>query len=144
MTKTLLFCFLALFLAGPVQALSWAYPFVVFDGRVYEVTEETIEAADIGRKIGEVKRTADPMTGEYYGDASNSYSPGTGYFELNGTSVQSAIAVEAEQHEWKKAVYAHDAPFHWMNLAAWLPVMLAAAAGFVIWKWRKRKISRSY
>ncbi|WP_404427478.1 hypothetical protein LG296_03500 [Ureibacillus chungkukjangi] len=101
-----------------VQALSWAYPFVVWKGDVYEVTEEEVLEEKIGKKIGEVKRRPNEMTGSYFGDASNAYTEGTKYFEIKGITTKEAIAVEEEGNKWLKAVYAQKAPFHWMNLLA--------------------------
>lgn len=97
-------------------ALDWTYPFVVWNGNVYEVTEEEIVENDLGKVIGHVKRTANDRTGNYYGDASNSYPKGTQYYELNGISPESAIAVEVKDSQWVKAIYLHRVPFHWMNL----------------------------
>lgn len=93
-----------------VQALDWAYPFVVWKGNVYEVTDE--EVFDIGGVIGKVKRGINDMTGEYFGDASNLYPKGTKYYEIKGISPQKAIAVEVEKHEWKKAVFIYESPNH--------------------------------
>lgn len=104
-------------LVGPsVQALSWAYPFVVWEGKVYEVKQEQfIEGNDIGYKIGKVETQPDDMSGNYYGDASNYYPIGTNYYKINGTSTSDAIAVKSD-NQWVKAVYVHKAPFHIMNV----------------------------
>jgi hypothetical protein len=96
-----------------VQALSWAYPFVVWKGNVYEVTDEKV--SDIGDVIGKVKRSTSDMTGEYFGDASNMYPKGTKYYEIKGISPKIAIAVETEENKWYKAVYAHESPNHWLE-----------------------------
>jgi hypothetical protein len=53
MRKITLLCLL---ISSSVQALSWAYPFVVWKGKVYEVKQEDIISdSEIGKKIGEVK-----------------------------------------------------------------------------------------
>lgn len=110
---SLLFSFL---ITSHVQALKWVYPFVVWDGKVYEVKqEEIINKSEIGKVIGEVKSMADDMTGEYYGDASNYYPKGTKYYEIKGTPTSTAIAVK-EDSIWIKAIFAHKAPFHIMNI----------------------------
>lgn len=110
---SLLFVFV---ISSSVQALSWAYPFVVWKGKVYEVKrEEMIGDRNIGKVIGEVKTKPNDMTGNYYGDASNYYPKGTKYYEIKGTSASAAIAVE-EDNQWVKAVYVHKAPFHIMNV----------------------------
>lgn len=48
----LLFIFISITSA---QALSWAYSFVVWNGSVYEVTEESVLEDEIGNLIGQVK-----------------------------------------------------------------------------------------
>lgn len=99
-----------------VQALSWAYPFVVWKGNVYEVKqEEIIQDSKIGKIIGEVKTKPNEMTGDYYGNASNYYPKETKYYKIKGTSTSTAIAVK-EEKQWIKAVYVHKAPFHIMNV----------------------------
>ncbi|WP_214835361.1 hypothetical protein [Exiguobacterium sp. s36] len=92
------------------QALSWAYAFVVLDGRVYEVMDVAVLEADLGEVVGEVKTMVDDMDGSYYGDASNMYPIGTTYREVNGEAMQDVLAVEDELG-WKRAEYRHDAPF---------------------------------
>lgn len=117
MKKAVLFFLLFIFMyASSVQALSWAYPFVVWDGKVYKVTEEKVLESEIGESIGEVETRPDEMTGNYYGNASNGYPKGTKYFKINDIPTSAVIAVEVEENEWQKAVYVHKAPFHWMNL----------------------------
>lgn len=110
---SLLFIFM---ISSSVQALSWAYPFVVWKGNVYEVKqEEFIEDSEIVNIIGEVKTKPNDMTGNYYGDASNYYPKGTKYYAINGISTSMAIAVKENNH-WVKAVFVHKAPFHIMNV----------------------------
>ncbi|WP_235822738.1 hypothetical protein [Cytobacillus massiliigabonensis] len=107
-----LLCFIY---TGPlsVQALDWAYPFVVWNGNVYEVTDEKV--GDIGDVIGKVRRGTNDMTGEYFGDASNMYPKGTKYYEVTGISPKIAIAVEVGENVWHKAVFIHKAPNYWME-----------------------------
>lgn len=92
------------------QALSWAYAFVVLDGRVYEVMDVAVLEADLGEVVGEVKTMADDMDGSYYGDASNMYPVGTTYRKVNGEAMEDVLAVEGGSG-WKRAEYRHDAPF---------------------------------
>jgi len=92
------------------QALSWAYAFVVLDGRVYEVMDVAVLEADLGEVVGEVKTMADDMDGSYYGDASNMYPVGTTYRKVNGEATEDVLAVE-DGSGWKRAEYRHDAPF---------------------------------
>jgi hypothetical protein len=137
-------CLLLIFAAaGPVQALSWAYPFVAWNGHVYKVTEERVGEGELGAVIGEVKQTADEVTGDYSGDASNFYEKGTKYYEIKEIPSQSAIAVEAKEDEWLKAVYVHEAPFHWTDVfTTWLPLLFLTAAGAaLIWKWKKKRMN---
>lgn len=110
---SLLFIFM---ISSSVQALSWAYSFVVWKGKVYEVKhEEFIADSEIAKVIGEVKTKANDMTGKYYGDASNYYPKGTKYYAIKRTSTSIAIAVK-ENNRWVKAVFVHKAPFHIMNV----------------------------
>jgi hypothetical protein len=117
MRKITLFALLFIFIiSSSVQALSWAIPFVVWKGKVYEVKqEEIISDSEIGKKLGEVKTVPDDMTGKYHGDASNYYPIGTKYFEIIGISTSKAIAVK-EESQLVKAVYVHKAPFHILNV----------------------------
>lgn len=113
---TFLSLLLVFMISSSIQALSWAITFVVWEGKVYEVTQEDIiEESEIGKIIGEVKTNPDDMTGDYYGDASNFYPIGTKYYEIKGISTSDAIAIK-EENQWVKAVYVDKAPFHIMNI----------------------------
>ena len=129
--------------ASSVHALSWAYAFVVWSGNVYEVTDEALLEGEIGKVIGEVKTKPNEMTGNYYGNASNAYPKGTKYYEINGTSSEAAIAVEIKEMKWVKAVYVHEAPFHWMDLVKIITplLILGAVVVIVILRMKKAKIS---
>lgn len=115
--------------SSTAQALSWAYKFVVWEGGVYEVTDEVVAASDIGKKIGKVKRMANDRTGAYYGDASNYYKKGTKYYAIKGIDSVDAIAVEEQQEKWVKAKYLHEAPFHWTDI---LPYIVLGISAFVL------------
>lgn len=98
-------------------ALSWAIPFVVWDGKVYEVKSEALlSKEDIGGYIGKVETLPNDMTGKFYGNASNIYPKGTEFYEIKDELTDTAIAVEISNSEWVKAVYVHEARFHVMNL----------------------------
>jgi hypothetical protein len=133
--KSLLVLLLSIFtFSTSAQALSWAYSFVVWKGKVYEVKDEILVDSQIGGSIGEVETWPNEMTGEYYGNASNVYPIGTKYFKVLDLPTSSAIAVEVGQGQWLKAVYTHDAPFHWrdlftFNLLIWLLVSIAVIIG---------------
>lgn len=127
-----------------VQALSWAYSFVVWNGNVYVVKEEKVLESKIGEIIGEVKTKPNDMTGNYYGNASNVYPKGTKYFEINSIPTETAIAVEVEENKWQKADYTREAPFHWMNLfTKILPFLIIIPIIIVIvLRFRKRRNSK--
>ncbi|WP_246941242.1 hypothetical protein [Bacillus pinisoli] len=106
------------FFAFEVSAfsLTWAYGFVVNDGKVYEVKEGLILPKDeVGKVVGQVETQADEYGGDYYGNASNYYDIGTNYYEIKGIATKEAIAVEIQPNEFVKAVFVHDAPPHFKN-----------------------------
>lgn len=88
------------FVSFPIVAFA-AYEFVVFDGKVYEVTTETVPSDEIGTAIGEVKIEST----ELEDDASNVFPVGTFYFDIQGMDRADAIAVETSSGEFVKAVY---------------------------------------
>ena len=99
------------------HALSWAYFFVVHDGKVYEVKEELVlKRTELGKTIGKVETKADEYSGDYYGNASNYYEIDTRYFKIQDVPITEAIAVETEEGLYVKAVYVHDASSHIKNL----------------------------
>lgn len=103
--------FVLLLLAPTVQALSWAYEFVVYDHKLYVVQiDSTLDDETIGKRIGEVKVEANEYSGDYYGDASNTYPKGTPYYEIKDTPISEAIAVEVDG-TYKLAIYETDVPF---------------------------------
>jgi len=107
---------LIVFISTSVHALSWAIPFVVWTGNVYEVKEEVmLESNQIGKRIGKVKTQPDDMSGSYHGDASNFYPIGTEYYEIKGIATGRAIAVK-DDGKWIKADYVHKARFHILNV----------------------------
>jgi hypothetical protein len=83
---------------------SWAFPFVVYDGNLYVVTEEPAAADRIGKRIGQVTKYSD-LEGTYSGNFSNRYPEGTKYYEIKGTSVREAIAVQVGNKQFVKAAY---------------------------------------
>lgn len=135
MKRTILIVALFVFtFTSTVHALSWAYSFVVWNGNVYEVKKEKVLADQIGESIGKVKTRPNDMTGNYFGNASNVFPVGTKYFEINNISPENAIAVEVRENHWQKAVYVHEAPFHWMNVfIKLLPILILIAFVIIIW-----------
>jgi hypothetical protein len=74
MKRIAIFLIIFIFAANSsVHALSWAYPFVVWKGNVYQVTDETMTSSQVKKRIGGVETKPNEMTGNYYGNASNSY-----------------------------------------------------------------------
>ena len=141
MKRVICFFLVLLFFAqSSVQALDWAYAFVVWKGNVYEVTDEQVMDTKIGKRIGEVKTKPNDMTGKYYGDASNSYPKGTPYFELKGVSTNEAIAVGVEEDHWVKAVYRHEAKNYWLGWVMKVSPILFLATVFIAIIWRMRKV----
>lgn len=133
MKRILLFSLFFIFMiSSSAQALTWAYPFVVWEGKVYEVKKEEIIAnSEVGKIIGKVTKKANEMTGKYSGDASNYYAIGIKYYEIKGTSTSTAIAVK-EDNQWVKAVYVHKAPFHIMNIFSNLFFMISVVLVILI------------
>ncbi|MGE6488447.1 hypothetical protein [Paenisporosarcina sp. NPDC076898] len=113
--KKIVYLFIAclFFYSTSTSALSWAYSFVVHNGKVYEVKEGIpITQSELGDMIGKVETKADEHSGKYFGNASNYYKIGTRYFEIKEVSTSEAIAVESKPNNFIKAEYVHEAPFH--------------------------------
>lgn len=102
--------FFALFLllfSTSVNALSWAYPFVSWDGHVYEILDDTIENKLIGKKIGEVEFQPNSVNGEYHGNASNFVDIGTPYYQIIGINTDEAIAIQVD-NQYRKATFKEE------------------------------------
>jgi ABC-type sugar transport system permease subunit len=82
------------------MATSWVYSFVVWDGYIYEVTEESV--TEIDSYIGEVTVYSDMET--YPGNFSNTYKQGTNYYSIKDLSTDEAIAVEVNKGNYKEAI----------------------------------------
>lgn len=108
---TMLLLFL---LSSPIAiyAAEWAYSFVIYNGNVYQVTDEKIEQFLIKELIGEVSRYANEPSDEYHGNASNIYPIVTGYYKIDAISVKKAIAVKVDG-EFIKAEYERSLLLHW-------------------------------
>lgn len=140
MKKTIcLYLVLLFFAQTSVQALDWAYAFVVWKGNVYEVTDEKVKETQIGKRIGEVKTKPNDMSGRYYGNASNSYPKGTPYHELKDVSTNEAIAVEVVENQWVKAIYRHEATNYWLGWVMKVSPILFLATVLIAIIWRMRK-----
>jgi len=96
-----LFAMLFLFLLTPEKSLAdWAYPFVVWDGYIYVISDEKVEKVD--KKIGHVTKYSD-REGTYSGNFSNVFKKGTKYYSIKGISTDEAIAVQDGNGKYKKA-----------------------------------------
>ena len=83
-----------------IQQQSWAFQFVVWDGYIYQLSDEYVE--DVDDEIGEVTKYSD-MEGAYSGNFSNVYEKGTKYYAMQGISTEEAIAIE-EEGKYRKAI----------------------------------------
>jgi len=74
-------CFASTFFAkSPVNA-DWAYRFVVYEGKSYNISDNQVEPTEIGSIIGEVTKYSD-REGTYSGDFSNHFQKGTKYYNI--------------------------------------------------------------
>ena len=141
MKRCVAFVLLLVFPTTAVQALDWG-PFVVWKGKVYDVTDEEIGESQIGDLIGEVETKPNESSGSFYGDASNVYPKGTPYYKINSTSTASAIAVRESDGGWVRANYSHQAPFHVMNIITniWFVLLMIVflIGSAVVYNKRKR------
>ncbi|MFJ8236787.1 hypothetical protein ACIQ34_13850 [Ureibacillus sp. NPDC094379] len=130
---------MVLLLTTTASALSWAYAFVVYNGNVYEVTDEVVSESEVKQQIGEVNSKPDDQTGDYYGDASNFFEIGSKYYGIKGTSKKEAIAVESKEGQFIKAEFRHKAPmksripYQTMMYSALIMILI-----FLISYWRKK------
>nr|WP_198044745.1 hypothetical protein [Lysinibacillus timonensis] len=81
-------------------ATSWAYPFVVWDGYIYVVSEEYVTG--VAEEIGHVTKYSDME--QHAGNFSNSYREGTKYYAIIGVSTDVAIAIQEDTNQYRKAV----------------------------------------
>lgn len=78
---------------------SWAYDFVVWDGKIYKKTNESVH--DIGGEIGVIEFYYE-IEGTYQGNFSNKYSKGSKLFSINSIDTQEAIAIEVSRGVFEK------------------------------------------
>ncbi|RDY72036.1 hypothetical protein DXT76_04110 [Halobacillus trueperi] len=88
------------YLSTTVTATSWAYPFVVYDGFIYVVEEETVEV-QVEEKIGEVTAYSDMH--QYEGNFSNVFEKGTAYYKIVDHPATQVIAVEEREGVFRRA-----------------------------------------
>ncbi|MBE4909627.1 hypothetical protein IMZ08_16360 [Bacillus luteolus] len=96
----LLVALLVLILPTKSLATDWEYPFVVWEGYIYEVTDEYVTDVDI--EVGEVTAYSDME--QLSGNFSNTYEVGTKYYTIKGESSDEVIAVEEIDGKYVKAV----------------------------------------
>ncbi len=98
------FLTIALLLRPETASADWAYPFVVYSGKAYVVTDSDVGPERIGRSIGRVERYSD-KEGTYSGNFSNAFPKGTRYYEIAGMSENEGIAVRTEDGRYVLAEY---------------------------------------
>jgi hypothetical protein len=91
---------LALTLPSQSLATSWAYNFVVWEGYIYEITDEYV--TDVDLEVGEVTAYSDMES--LPGNFSNTYKVGTKYYTIKSISSDEAIAIEEADGKYIKAV----------------------------------------
>jgi hypothetical protein len=79
----------------------WAYSFIVWDGYIYELSDEYVE--DVEEEIGEVTFFSN-TEGTYEGNYSNEYNKGTKYFSIVGINIEEAIAIKEDDGKYRKAI----------------------------------------
>ncbi|WP_430787290.1 hypothetical protein VBD025_16060 [Virgibacillus flavescens] len=137
---TVLFVLLTSFAPSKAMATSWAYPFVVWDGYIYVISDDEY-ATEIGDEIGHVTRYSDME--QYSGNFSNAYKKGTKYYSIEGVSTDEAIAIEEsdgryikanreEKYEFKRVFYEQG------NVKIYIYLVLGILAGILVYKILKR------
>ncbi|WP_227793464.1 hypothetical protein [Paenibacillus guangzhouensis] len=109
-------------LIGIVSA-SWAYLFVVNDGKIYVITDERVAPNHIGPSIGKVTKYSD-SEGTYSGNFSNRYPKGTKYYEIIGIEINDAIAIKENEMLYVKATYGGEYAGDRYNWSDDLPYVL--------------------
>lgn len=87
---------------------SWAYDFVVNDGKVFVITEEVVDEVLIGKIVGKVTNYSSDETAYSGGNFSNAFPKGTKYYSIQGIPPEEAIAVKTNEEIFVKARYERD------------------------------------
>jgi len=134
-----------LFLFPGTASADWAYPFVVYSGNVYIVTDEIVAPDRVGESIGKVTQYS-TREGTYSGNFSNVFPKGTRYFAITGIGVEQQIAVQAEDGRFVFADYGgkyEESKFDRITRAkGWIFTAIAAAlaaAGMIFVARRKKQ-----
>jgi hypothetical protein len=80
LSLVVLFLLFTILVPSKTSASSWAYPFVVWDGYIYVISEEYV--TEIESEIGQVTKCSDME--QYPGNFSNTYEEGTKYYSIEG------------------------------------------------------------
>lgn len=112
-------------LISGVAYSSWAYAFVVNDGKIYIITDHQVDAKQIGKRIGAVTKHSD-REGTYSGNFSNHYPRGTKYYEIIDVDVNEAIAIQANKGVFMKANYGGEYAGGKWNEQEVLPYVIGA------------------
>lgn len=109
-----------------IVSASWAYLFVVNDGKIYVITDERVEPNQIGPSIGKVTKYSD-SEGTYSGNFSNRYPKGTKYYEIIGVEINDAIAIKENEMLYVKATYGGEyagARYKWSDYLPYVLIVL--------------------
>lgn len=87
-------------IAGCSSRADWNSVFVVWNGYMYEVSDEYVD--EIDEEIGQVTKYSD-REGTYAGNFSNKYSKGTKLYSIKGINTDEAIAID-EEGKYRKAI----------------------------------------
>lgn len=79
-------------------------PLVKYGDRIYQVSEEIVDAASLERRIGQITEYAEKMEHADSDQASNYYPPGTRIYKVENIPVEEALAIAFEE-QFIKAVY---------------------------------------
>ena len=126
----LVFLFVFTSLLPNKSSANWAYPFVVWDGYIYVISDEFVEEVD--EKIGRVTKYSD-VEGTYSGNFSNVYKKGTAYYSIKGVSTDKAIAIEDGRGKYKKAV--RDGEYEGNKNSLGVPIMIVGFIVLIILLW---------
>lgn len=80
--------------------VSFAYPFVIWNGKIYSVTSEKVNSVE--NKIGSVKYYSTDETSSYKNDFSNYFKAGTTLYSIKNVNTDNAIAAETSNGRYKK------------------------------------------
>lgn len=83
---------------------SWAYEFVVNDGRLFIISKDVAEEKLLGEVVGKVTYHS-AQEGSYNGNFSNTYPKGTSYYAIQGISPEEVIAIQSHTGEFFKAYF---------------------------------------